>query len=120
MMSVLIVDDHEMFRSRARTIVEAAGFDVVGEADDAASALAQVAELHPDVVLLDIQLPDADGFSVAEQLAGQEDPPDVVLVSSREPLDFGSRLRTAPALGFIQKDDLSGASLRQVLSGGRR
>lgn len=119
-MSVLIVDDHAMFRARARTIVEAAGLDVVGEAADAASALAQCAALHPDVVLLDIQLPDGDGFAVAETLSGEADPPAVVLISSREALDFGSRLRTTSALGFIQKDDLSRATLRALLGEARR
>lgn len=114
-MSVLIVDDHAMFRALARSIVESAGYEVVGEAEDAASALAQVAVLHPDVVLLDVHLPDSDGFEVAEKLGHEVNPPAVVLVSSREALDFGRKLQHASALGFIQKDDLSGASLRELL-----
>jgi len=114
-MSVLIVDDHEMFRVRARTIAESAGYNVIGEAEDAAGALAQVHELRPNVVLLDIQLPDGDGFAVAEQLDDEPNPPIVVLISSRDAKDFGSKLDETSALGFIQKDDLSGARLRELL-----
>ncbi|GAC1542188.1 MAG: hypothetical protein NVS3B12_30100 [Acidimicrobiales bacterium] len=115
MCSVVIVDDHTMFRARARAIVEAAGLQVVGEAGDGASALAQVAKVHPDIVLLDIQLPDQDGFTVTEQLVAQPDAPVVVLISSRDAADFGSRLRAADARGFIHKADLSSATLREVL-----
>lgn len=116
-MSILIVDDHAMFRAQARAILEAAGFCVVGEAEDAASAVAQAGALRPDVVLLDVHLPDRDGFAVAEELADQANPPTVVLVSTRDAFDLGSRLRTTRALGFIQKDDLSGTTLRDVLTG---
>lgn len=117
-MSVLIVDDHAMFRAQARAILEADGFNVIGESADAASAVAQVGVLQPEIVLLDVHLPDRDGFAVAEELAAQENPPTVVLVSTRDALDLGSRLRTTRALGFIQKDDLSGAALRDLLTGG--
>jgi DNA-binding NarL/FixJ family response regulator len=114
-MSVLIVDDHAMFRDRARTIVEAAGYDVVGEAEDAEGALARVQELRPSVVLLDIQLPDGDGFTVADQLGSEPNAPVVVLISSREAADFGTRLDRASAVGFIQKDELTGSALREML-----
>src|SRR5438105_2788065 len=80
--TVLIVDDHPSFRATARALLQAEGFDVVGEAEDGASALALVAELRPDVVLLDVQLPDLDGFEVAQRLGA--DGPAVVLVSSRD------------------------------------
>ncbi|MFW3169241.1 LytR/AlgR family response regulator transcription factor [Geodermatophilus sp. CPCC 206100] len=114
---VLIVDDHAAFRSLARRLLTAAGFQVVGEAGDAADALVAVHALDPDVVLLDVQLPDLDGFAVAEQLAGRPGAPLVVLVSSRERLDYGSRVDHCRARGFIPKADLSGESLWRVIDG---
>ena len=86
---VLIVDDHSSFRRLARRMLSAAGFVVVGEAIDAASALTAAASLQPDVVLLDIVLPDRSGLLVAEQLVRVADPPRVVLISSRSRSDFG-------------------------------
>ena len=109
--TVLIVDDHAGFRGFARRLLEAGGFDVVGEADDGASALAAVEALRPELVLLDVLLPDTDGFAVAERLAEHGDGPIVVLTSSREAADFGGRLERSPRAGFIHKDDLSGAAL---------
>lgn len=109
--TVLIVDDHAGFRSFARRLLEADGFTVIGEAEDGASAVAAVEKLRPDLVLLDIVLPDTDGFSVAERLLENGNGPVVVLTSSREAVDFGSRLERSPAQGFIHKDDLSGAAL---------
>jgi two-component system nitrate/nitrite response regulator NarL len=108
---VLIVDDHAGFRRFARRLLEAAGFTVVGEAQDGASAVLAVEELRPELVLLDIVLPDMDGFAVAERLVENGDGPVVVLTSSREAADFGERLERTPARGFIHKDDLSGAAL---------
>jgi DNA-binding NarL/FixJ family response regulator len=112
---VLIVDDHSSFRSFARRLLVADGFDVVGEAVDGAGAVDAVRTLAPDVVLLDIRLPDVDGFGVAEVLAGDDDAPVVVLVSSRARGDYGRRVETSPVRGFIAKDDLSGEELRRVL-----
>ena len=112
---MLIVDDHASFRSLARRLLVADGFDVVGEAGDAADAFDAVRSLAPDVVLLDIRLPDLDGFGVAEVLAGDEHAPTVVLVSSRARDDYGRRVDASPARGFIAKDDLCGDALRRVL-----
>ena len=95
--TVLIVDDHAGFRGFARRLLEAGGFTVVGEARDGASALEAVEELRPELVLLDVVLPDTDGFAVAERLAEQADGPIVVLTSSREAADFGGRLAGSPA-----------------------
>lgn len=117
-MTVLIVDDNDVFRSSARAVVQAAGYDVVGEAEDVAGAVAQVHALRPDVVLLDIQLPDGDGFTLADQLAAEEAAPTVVLVSSRERADYGTRIDTASAAGFINKIDLSRASLEELIGHG--
>ena len=114
--TVVIVDDHDGFRASARALLEQEGFDVVGEAADGVTALAAVDRLRPDVVLLDIQLPDLDGFVVAERLAAGPDPPRVVLISSREPRTYGRRLAGAPARGFLAKAELSGASLAALVA----
>jgi DNA-binding NarL/FixJ family response regulator len=114
---VLIVDDHAPFRSLARRLLVAGGFQVVGEAADGADALAAARDLAPDVVLLDVQLPDLDGFALAEELTGRHGAPIVVLVSSRARLDYGPRVDASRARGFIAKAELSGEALREVLSG---
>jgi len=104
--SILIVDDDERFRGIARRLLESEGFEVVGEAEDGRGALAAARELEPDVVLLDIQLPDLDGLEVAAQLAEQGGPA-VVLTSTREECDFGPQVRETGARGFVPKDELS-------------
>jgi DNA-binding NarL/FixJ family response regulator len=109
--TVLIVDDHSGFRAAARALLEAGGFDVVGEAADGASALAAAAELQPEIVLLDIQLPDIDGFAIAERLGEDDAPPAIVLTSSRDVASFRRRLAAQPAWGFIAKSELSGDAL---------
>jgi DNA-binding NarL/FixJ family response regulator len=115
MRSLLIVDDHVGFRSWAREVLAHEGFDVVGEAGDGRTAIRLAQELRPEVVLLDVQLPDLDGFAVAEQLAQRiGDATEVVLTSGRSPEDYGGRLTASPH-GFIRKDDLSGASLEAQL-----
>jgi DNA-binding NarL/FixJ family response regulator len=113
--TVLIVDDHPGFRSAARALLEADGFDVVGEAADGESGLAAAERLRPGLVLLDIQLPDLDGFAVAERLASSQPAPAVVLVSSRDPSDFGALVSVSGARGFIAKGELSGAAIAELL-----
>jgi DNA-binding NarL/FixJ family response regulator len=113
--TVLIVDDHPGFRSAARALLEADGFDVVGEAADGESGLAAAARLRPGLVLLDIQLPDLDGFAVAKRLASSQSPPAVVLVSSRDRSAYRRRLADSPARGFIAKSDLSGAAVAALV-----
>lgn len=116
-MTLIIVDDHEPFRMFARTLLEEDGFDVVGEAADAETALAAVRSLVPDAVLLDVQLgAGADGFEVARQLAGLPRPPRVVLISSRDEETFASRLAETPVTGFLAKDQLSGTAVRELLT----
>ena len=112
---VLIVDDVEAFRRLARALLEGEGFDVVGEAADGESALAEAARLRPEVVLLDIQLPGPDGFAVAARLAAEPDAPAVVLISSRDVAGYRRRLAGSPARGFIPKTELSGARLAALL-----
>jgi DNA-binding NarL/FixJ family response regulator len=113
--TLLIVDDHASFRSFARLLLAAEGFEVVGEAEDGESGLEAVETLRPDVVLLDVQLPGIDGFEVASRLAATGDGTVVVLTSSREASDYGSRLTSSPARGFIPKHELSGAALAALL-----
>jgi DNA-binding NarL/FixJ family response regulator len=113
--TLLIVDDHEGFRTFARTLLTADGFDVAGEAADGEAALDAVRELRPDVVLLDVQLPGIDGFEVAERLAAEPEAPAVVLTSSRDASDYGHRLANVPAMGFVPKQELSGAALAALL-----
>jgi DNA-binding NarL/FixJ family response regulator len=113
--SVLIVDDHPSFRASARALLEAEGYEVVGEAENGVQGLSRARELHPDVVLLDVQLPDFDGFEVASRLTKDEDPPAVVLISSRDGSDFGHLVRDSGALGFIPKAELSGDALATLL-----
>jgi DNA-binding NarL/FixJ family response regulator len=114
--TVVIVDDHPGFRSSARALLEAAGFDVVGEADDGVSAFAAVDRLHPRIVLLDIQLPGMDGFAVAERLARVGDPPAVLLISTRDVSSYRRRLARSPARGFISKSELSGDAVSALVS----
>ena len=112
---VLIVDDHVSFRSVARQVLMADGFLVVGEAVNGAEAIRACDELHPDLVLLDVQLPDIDGFAVAAVLTIRIDPPAVVLVSSRSRTDYGSRIEDCRARGYIAKAELSGNGVRRLL-----
>jgi DNA-binding NarL/FixJ family response regulator len=114
--SVLIVDDHPSFRAVARMLLEDEGYDVVGEAPDGTTALDAARDLRPDVVLLDINLPDLDGFQVASRLTNGGGGPDIVMCSSRDGADFGPLIERSGARGFISKADLSGASLAEVLA----
>jgi DNA-binding NarL/FixJ family response regulator len=111
--SVLIVDDHAPFRRSIRLLLEVEGFDVVGEAEDGASGLDLAERLRPQLVLLDVALPDTNGFEVARQLAGG--PSKVILTSSREQRDLGRRVMTSGAVGFVPKDQLTGEALVTLL-----
>jgi DNA-binding NarL/FixJ family response regulator len=115
MTTVLIVDDHPSFRTTARRLLEAEGFDVVGEAESGESAIEAVARLHPDVVLLDVQLPDMDGFDVALRLGTNGHRPAIVLTSSRDVSEFGDLVERSGARGFVPKDELSGGRLAALL-----
>jgi DNA-binding NarL/FixJ family response regulator len=114
--TVLIVDDHDGFRRDARALLEADGFEVVGEAADGESAMAAVEQLRPLLVLLDIQLPDIDGFEIAARLAETADPPAVVLTSSRGASAYRRRLADTSARGFVPKSELSGETLAALLT----
>jgi CheY-like chemotaxis protein len=110
---ILIVDDNPSFTASARTLLEREGFEVAVAADGT-SGLTSAGRLAPDLVLLDIQLPDMDGFEVAERIAGLHPAPPVVLISSRAATDYGSLVASSPVLGFISKSELSTESIRTV------
>jgi len=112
--TILLVDDHAGFRRAARALLVAESFEVVGEAADGRDAIRLAHELRPDIVLLDVQLPDLDGFAVAGRLATL-DGPTVILISSREAHEFGGQVEASQADGFIPKSDLSGAAIRNLL-----
>ena len=113
--TILVIDDHGGFRATARRLLERDGWSVVGEAADGRTGLAAAASLEPDVVLLDIGLPDVDGFTVAERLATGAGAPSIVLISSRDAETYRERVRSSPAAGFVAKQDLDGTALRSLL-----
>ena len=112
--TVLIVDDHPSFRASARAILEADGYSIVGEAQDGATGLRMLRDLRPDVVLLDVQLPDMSGFDVCVE-CGDLDTTSVVLVSSRDAADYGPLIEASGARGFVPKAELSGAAITSLL-----
>jgi DNA-binding NarL/FixJ family response regulator len=112
---VLIVDDHASFRRCARAVLASAGFDIVGEAANGGSAVALAVELEPDLVLLDIQLPDEDGFGVARRLLEDDPRLQIVLVSSRDRSSYGPLVERSGARGFVTKADLSGEAVERLL-----
>jgi len=116
--TLVIVDDNAGFRARARALLEAEGFHVVGEAEDGRTAIKVCRELQPEVVLLDVGLPDIDGFDVTTRLQsdGSTRAPIVVLTSSRDASDYRVRIRRSPARGFVAKDELSGAAIDALLA----
>jgi DNA-binding NarL/FixJ family response regulator len=114
---VLIVDDHPTFRRFATRLLKAGGFEVVGEADDGRSALAAARRLRPELVLLDVLLPDMSGFAVAEALAADSGRPLVVLISSRSASELAAGLERSSACGFIAKSELSAEALAAIVNG---
>ena len=112
---MLVVDDHRGFRASVRELLEAEGFEVVGEAADAASGIEAAGELRPDLVLLDIQLPDLDGVLASKRIAALNGRSAIVLTSSCDVADIASALAESPARGFIPKAELSGEAIRGLL-----
>lgn len=115
MSTILIIDDDPRFRIQARDLLEADGFTVVGHAVDGASGIVAARALRPDFVLLDIGLPDVEGFEVARTLAVDGPPPWVVLTSSRDARAYGRRLANGHFLGFVPKERISGAAIRALV-----
>ncbi len=118
--TTLIVDDHPLFRATARVLLESEGYEVVGEAADGAEAVSAADQLHPDLVVLDVQLPDMTGFDVSRRLLSTGFAGRVVLVSSRAASEYGELVGDSGAVGFIAKDELSGSRLADVLEQGVR
>jgi DNA-binding NarL/FixJ family response regulator len=115
-LTVVIVDDHAGFRSFARACLEADGFTVLAGAGDGASAVEVCKRFDPDVVLLDVVLPDCDGFEVCARLTEQSNTrPAVLLTSSRPAAAYMARLQTSTARGFVPKEAICGATLRALL-----
>ena len=112
--TVLLVDDHPGFRRMARLLLQSGGYDVVGEAGTAADAVTTARDLEPDLVLLDVLLPDGNGADVADVLAGLPRPPGVVLTSSRAGAELGALIEESSVLGFVQKDELTVARLAEL------
>ena len=114
--TVLIVDDHAGFRTSARRVLEAGGYAVIAEAADGSSGVSAAAESRPDLALVDVQLPDFDGFEVTRRMLLAGDAPEIVLISSHDRSDFGSLVESSGARGFVTKGDLSPAALEAVLA----
>lgn len=113
--TVLIAGDHETFRSFARALLESEGFEVIGEARDGLSGVQAVRSLRPDLVVLDVQLPDLSGFEVLQRLRAEGVPTPVVLTSSRDAASYGDQVDSSGAVGFIPKAELSGQAIRALL-----
>ena len=115
--TVLIVDDHDGFRRSMRRMLEREGYDIVGEAVDGRSAIAEALRLKPDIALVDIRLPDIDGFAVAKALRAAGSARSILLISTRQRVDHGERLASSDADGFIEKSDLSARTIAAIVHG---
>jgi DNA-binding NarL/FixJ family response regulator len=113
--TLLIVDDHPSFLAAARLLLESEGFVVVGVATEGASAVTETLRLAPDVVLLDVGLPDIDGFEVAARLRAAGAASAIVFTSTRDSSDFGSAVAESGARGFITKSELSGEAVQALI-----
>jgi DNA-binding NarL/FixJ family response regulator len=113
--TVLIVDDHSGFRAKARRLLESEGYEVIGEAEDVESGLEAARTLRPQIALVDVYLPDGDGFELTMRLATLSHPPTVILTSSRDATDFERCLKESGARGFVPKGALSRAAIQEVL-----
>jgi len=114
--TLVVVDDHAGFRQVVSAMLTAAGWQVIGEASTGAAAPDMIMRLAPDLVLLDVVLPDMDGFAVAEHLAAAGCRSAVVLISGHDRSDFEGRVRAAPVRGFLAKEMISGQALARLLS----
>lgn len=101
---VLIVDDQLPFREASRMVVEMTdGFEVLGEAENGEQAIALVAELRPDLVLMDVQMPGIDGIETTRRIKSAPHPPVVIVMSTHESGDYVEVAVAAGAVGFVPK-----------------
>jgi DNA-binding NarL/FixJ family response regulator len=115
----LIVDDNTSFREEMRGLLLEQGLDVVGGAGSAAEGLRQIAELRPDVALIDIDLGGESGFELARQLSKEPrgaTGPHVILISTHDEAEYADLIQASSAIGFLAKSDLSAASIRRMLA----
>jgi DNA-binding NarL/FixJ family response regulator len=117
--TILVVDDDAHFRRWAIAWLRTEGYDIVGEADRADTAVSWVRRLRPEVVLVDVQLPDLDGFELTELLRAEPQAPAIVLISSRDASDYGNRVSASGARGFVRKDQLSADAIERLLEASR-
>ena len=113
--TVLVVDDSAAFRTSARMLLQARGYEVIGVAEDVASALEATARLRPDCVLLDVNLPDGDGVTTAGQLPAAGYAPAIVLVSTLDAAALGDAVERSGARGFVPKSELASPRLVELL-----
>lgn len=116
MRRVLIVDDNVAFRAAARQLLERRGFIVVAESESGTDAVEDAKTHRPDLALVDLQLPDFDGFEVAERFSRLDPAPKVILTSSLDGADFGALVTSSSALGFIPKAELSASAIDALLA----
>lgn len=112
---LLIVDDHAGFRDLAGPLLQGVGFELVGAVATGGEALTLLADCRPDVLLLDVQLPDTTGFEVCRAVLRIQPDVRVVLCSIHPASDFGPEVTSCGAKGFLAKSQLSGAALLAFL-----
>ncbi len=115
MRSILVIDDHAPFRADLRALLEAEGLAVVGEADTGRAGIEAALALRPNLVIVDVGLPDIDGFDVARELAARGSDAQVVLTSSRDRASFGPRLAET-GVAFVAKDELGSEAIERVVA----
>jgi DNA-binding NarL/FixJ family response regulator len=113
--TVLIVDDHAGFRTHARQFLESVGYRVVGEAEGSTAGLEAARTLKPELALVDVYMPDGDGFELASRIASLPDAPAVILISSHDASELSDCIAQSPARGFVSKAELSRSAIEQLM-----
>jgi DNA-binding NarL/FixJ family response regulator len=116
----LIIDDNASFREEMRALLTEQGLEIVGCAGSATEALRQIAELRPDVALIDIDLGADSGFELARRLSERSDqaaPTGLILISTHDAAEYAELIAQSPAIGFLAKTDLSAGRIREMLTG---